>query len=61
MAVVNNPANASYVAMFMEMAGNPVRGKVMAMSGPAGKGVKFELMVTGLPMESGPFSTFTAS
>ncbi|KAK4031843.1 Cu,Zn superoxide dismutase-like protein [Parachaetomium inaequale] len=56
MAVMNNPPGASYVAMFTEGSGNPVRGKVSAMSSPGGKSVTFNLMLMGLPMGGGPYS-----
>lgn len=60
MAVMNNPPGASYVATFTEGPGNQVRGKVTAMSSPGGKSVTFNLTIIGLPMEGGPYSTFSA-
>jgi hypothetical protein len=57
MAIMNNPADAAYSAMFDGGNGSSVKGKVAAMSGPGGKGVMFDLSIMGLPMSGGPFST----
>ena len=55
-AIMNNPRGAKYMAMFPKMAGVPVSGMVTAMSGPNGKGVKFDLKLEGLPMGMGPYA-----
>jgi hypothetical protein len=57
MAIMSNPPGAAYSAMFDGGDGSSVKGKVVAMSGPGGKGVMFDLSIMGLPMSGGPFST----
>lgn len=57
MAIMNNPPGAMYTAMLKGGPGSMVMGQVVAMSGPGGKGVMFNLTLMGLPMIGGPYST----
>ncbi|KAK0622380.1 superoxide dismutase [Immersiella caudata] len=56
MAITNNPPGAIYTATINSDSMNPVKGKVIAMSNPNGKGVMFNLTLMNLPMMGGPFS-----
>ncbi|KAM7208359.1 Cu,Zn superoxide dismutase-like protein [Naviculisporaceae sp. PSN 640] len=55
-AITNNPRGAIYTATLEGGLTKTVKGKVVARSGPAGKGVVFNLTLSGLPTEGGPFS-----
>ncbi|KAF2276073.1 uncharacterized protein EI97DRAFT_433486 [Westerdykella ornata] len=49
----NSPEGASYVATLPEK--GTVRGSITGISGPNGEGTKFQISVSGLPAEGGPF------
>ncbi|KAF2463182.1 Cu,Zn superoxide dismutase-like protein [Lindgomyces ingoldianus] len=53
--VTGNPIGASYLAVLPEKAGSTVRGSISASSSPDGKGVLFQVALSGLPTEGGPF------
>ncbi|OCL12959.1 Cu,Zn superoxide dismutase-like protein, partial [Glonium stellatum] len=53
--VTNNPIGASYYATLPNKATESVRGTVYAVSSPTGKGVDFDVTLSGLPAEGGPF------
>lgn len=52
--ISDSPEGASYVATLPEK--GTVRGSIIGVSGPNGKGTKFSIAVSGLPAEGGPFS-----
>ncbi|KAK5651996.1 hypothetical protein OQA88_10899 [Cercophora sp. LCS_1] len=56
MAITNNPSGIAYAAMFDGGPMDSVKGKVVAMSGPGGKGVMFNLTLMNLPAMGGPYS-----
>ncbi|KAF2761752.1 Cu,Zn superoxide dismutase-like protein [Pseudovirgaria hyperparasitica] len=53
--ISDNPVGAHYVATFPISEKNTVRGTVKAESNPDGKGVHFEVSVSGLPEAGGPW------
>lgn len=53
--VTNNPVGASYYATLPNKESESVRGTVYAVSSPTGKGVDFDITLSGLPAEGGPF------
>ena len=55
--VTNNPIGASYYATFPNKESESVRGSVYAVSSPTGEGVDFDITLSGLPPEGGPFCT----
>jgi len=55
--VTNNPIGASYYATLPNKESESVRGTVYAVSSPTGKGVDFDITLSGLPAEGGPFCT----
>ncbi len=61
MAIMNNPPGVIYSAMIGGGASDSVKGEVVAMSGPGGKGVMFNLSIMGLPMAGGPYSRLQTS
>jgi len=55
--VTNNPIGASYYATLPNKESESVRGTVYVVSSPTGKGVDFDITLSGLPAEGGPFCT----
>jgi hypothetical protein len=53
--VTGNPVGATYVATLPIKEGSPLRGAIVAESGPDGAGVKFKVAFSGLPATGGPF------
>lgn len=53
--VTNNPIGASYYATLPDKESESVRGTVYAVSSPTGKGVDFDITLSGLPAEGSPF------
>jgi hypothetical protein len=54
--VTSNPIGAQYVAELPNKASTAVRGSVVGKTAPSGKGVQFQVAISGLPAEGGPFS-----
>jgi hypothetical protein len=53
--VTGNPTGATYIATLPVKEGSPLRGAIVAESGPDGAGVKFKVSFSGLPATGGPF------
>ncbi|KAF2199010.1 Cu,Zn superoxide dismutase-like protein [Delitschia confertaspora ATCC 74209] len=53
--VNTNPVGASFVATLPAKQGSALRGSVTAVSGANGKGVDFQVSLSGLPLSGGPF------
>ncbi|KAF2088705.1 Cu,Zn superoxide dismutase-like protein, partial [Saccharata proteae CBS 121410] len=51
----DNPAGVAYQAVFPSSDKNSVRGSVVASSVGNGQGVQFQIAISGLPTEGGPF------
>ncbi|KAK0660045.1 Cell surface Cu-only superoxide dismutase [Lasiodiplodia hormozganensis] len=54
--ITNNPAGAVYVATFPNREDTPVRGSVAASSVGGGTGVQFQISISGLPLDNGPYT-----
>ncbi|OJD38707.1 superoxide dismutase [Diplodia corticola] len=54
--VTNNPAGAVYVATLPNRDDTPVRGSITASSVGGGQGVRFQLSISGLPVDDGPYT-----
>ncbi|KAF2866800.1 superoxide dismutase [Massariosphaeria phaeospora] len=54
-AVTDSPVGASYEVTLPNKGNWKVDGNIKAVSAPDGKGVKFEVSISGLPAEGGPF------
>lgn len=53
--ITNNPAGAVYAATLPNREDTPVRGSVVASTVGGGEGVEFQVSISGLPAEGGPF------
>jgi hypothetical protein len=54
--VSTNPVGAIYVATLPNQEKYTVRGSITGTSANDGKGVNFQVAISGLPNEGGPFS-----
>jgi hypothetical protein len=52
----NNPQGVQYIAALPK--DNPVTGSVVASSNSTGQGVNFDVSISGLPAQGGPFRKF---
>lgn len=53
--ITNNPASAVYAAVLPNRDDTAVRGSVIASSVANGQAVEFQVTISGLPEEGGPF------
>lgn len=55
LVVTDNPTSLQYIATFPNSVNSTVRGTVAVVSVPDGTGVSFDVTISGLPEEGGPF------
>jgi hypothetical protein len=56
--VLTNPVGSEYIANLPNNPNNPIRGSVVAISAPSGRGVRIAVTLSGLPASGGPFRTY---
>ncbi|KAL0261100.1 hypothetical protein SLS55_004796 [Diplodia seriata] len=54
--ITNNPAGVTYAAVFPNREDTTVRGSVVASSVGGGTGVNFQISISGLPLNEGPYT-----
>ena len=53
--VTNNPGGAGYVASLIPTSNSNIQGSVLALTSSDHTGVNFQVALSGLPSEGGPF------